>query len=123
MSKAFGARLRAHRLRAKLTQRDLAEALGLDFTYVSKIEGGRVPPPAEGKIELAAKVLKLSADDREELFSLAKRVPSDIEEVVARPKSLRLYRNIRQHSVEEQDKLLDELLEFIERKQSRKPKA
>jgi transcriptional regulator with XRE-family HTH domain len=100
-----------------MTQRELADALGLDFTYVSKIEGGRVPPPAREKIERAVEVLKLSSEEQIGLFVLAEKLPTDMEEwVTNRPETYRLYRSMRELPREEQDRLLDELIEHIERK-------
>jgi transcriptional regulator with XRE-family HTH domain len=36
----FGSRVRAHRLKRKLSQEQLAERAGLHFTYVSSVERG-----------------------------------------------------------------------------------
>lgn len=113
----FGAKLRSYRQRAKLTQRELADALGLDFTYVSKIEGDRVPPPAREKIERAVEVLKLSSDEQIDLFVSAEKLPTDMEAwVTNRPETYRLYRSMRDLPADEQDRLLDELIEQIEKK-------
>src|SRR5712692_1841038 len=38
----FGVRIRALRRKSGLTQRALASAAGVDFTYLSKIENGRL---------------------------------------------------------------------------------
>ena len=43
----FGARLRELRKQLGLTQRELANIVNVDFTYLSKIEGGTAPPPSE----------------------------------------------------------------------------
>lgn len=71
----FGAKIRRLRLKAQLTQRDLAAKVGVDFTYLSKIENGVLPPPAEKIILNLARVLNA---DKDELNALAGRVPSDI---------------------------------------------
>ncbi|MCL4552019.1 MAG: helix-turn-helix domain-containing protein [Candidatus Marsarchaeota archaeon] len=44
---SFGRKLKELRLRADLTQTELAEAVGVDYTYLSKIENDRVEPPSE----------------------------------------------------------------------------
>jgi transcriptional regulator with XRE-family HTH domain len=114
---SFGARLRTFRQRARMTQRELADALDLDFTYVSKIESDRVPPPARGKIERAVEVLKLSPEEQIELFVSAERLPTDMEAwVTNRPEAHRIYRRMRNLPSEEQERLLDEFIERIERK-------
>lgn len=48
----FGARLRELRKQASLSQRELADKVGVNFTYLSKIESGVMPPPQrEGNTE------------------------------------------------------------------------
>jgi len=59
----FGSKLRELRLGKRYTQRDLAGLVGVDFTYLSKIERGRVAPPSEDVIEKLA--LHLDADPEE----------------------------------------------------------
>ena len=81
----FGARIRALRLEAKLSQRDLADRLakrlkGFDFTYLSKIENDRLVPSASAILALAAE-LRGSSD---ELLALAGKAPADVY-ISARP--------------------------------------
>lgn len=54
--KAFGARVRAHRKAAKLTQARLAERLGLSEEWVRRIEGGEAKPSFETIIALAGQL-------------------------------------------------------------------
>lgn len=42
----FGEKLRTDRKRHGKSQRDLAAAVGIDHTYLSKIENGHMPPPS-----------------------------------------------------------------------------
>jgi transcriptional regulator with XRE-family HTH domain len=42
----FGLALRLARRQAGLSQQELAAAVGISATYVSKLEHGRTPPPA-----------------------------------------------------------------------------
>ena len=111
----FGDLVKQYRLRAGLTQRQLAERAKLDFTYVSKIEGNKVPPPARESIEAIASVLKLSPHEREELITLAGRIPTDLEQWAMRPEARRLYRSIQQLPQEEQERVLARLIEEVER--------
>jgi transcriptional regulator with XRE-family HTH domain len=65
----FGERIRDLRKARQLTQREFAEKLGIDYTYVSKIENGKNDhPPSEAVIVLMAHLLDV---DSEELLNLA----------------------------------------------------
>lgn len=75
----FGQRLRELRKHLGLSQRDLAEKVDMDFTYLSKVETGTMPPPSEKKILALAKVLNADSD---ELLSLANKMPSDLAKKV-----------------------------------------
>ena len=96
----FPDRLRELRRAARLSQRALAEQVGVDFTYLSKIENGRVEPPSEGVLQRIAKELadKLGMDETElsdELTTLAGKVPSDLAETLSRnPDVVRLLRSV-----------------------------
>jgi transcriptional regulator with XRE-family HTH domain len=77
----FGERLRELRLQRGLNQRKLAEQVGVDFTYLSKIETGKMPPPSQETIVKLAD--KLDAD-LDELLVLADRVPDDVKDIVTK---------------------------------------
>ena len=103
-------------MRRGLSQRQLAAQAQLDFSYVSKIEGGRVPPPARENIEVLARVLRLSDEEREQLVTLAGTIPTEMEEwVVREPAARQLYRSISQLPAEEQERLLAKLIEQVKR--------
>ena len=97
---AFPDRLRELRRAARMSQRALAEQVGVDFTYLSKIENGRVEPPSEGVLQRIAKELagKLGLDETEmadELITLAGKIPSDLAETLSRnPEVVRLLRSV-----------------------------
>ena len=96
----FPDRLRELRRAARLSQRALAEQVGIDFTYLSKIENGRVEPPSEGVLQRIAKELadRLGRDETElsdELITLAGKIPSDLAETLSRnPEVVRLLRSV-----------------------------
>ena len=73
----FGPRLRELRHAKGLTLRQLAEAVGVDFTYLSKIENGKAGylPGAE-TIRSLAEALETDALD---LLQLADKVPPEME--------------------------------------------
>ena len=75
----LGRRLKELRGRAGLTQRELARRVGVNYSYVSKIEHGAVAPPGEKLIERLTSVL---GADEEELTALAGRIPSDVIEIL-----------------------------------------
>ncbi len=75
----FGARIRELRVKAHLTQQELADKVGIDLSYVSRIENGVLPPPSEQVILKLAKALKV---DKDELVALAGKVPSDIARIL-----------------------------------------
>ena len=70
----LGSRIRELRKTKGMSQRDLADRANIDFTYLSKIENGKVEPPSEIKIKIIAKELGV---DPEELLSLAGKVSSE----------------------------------------------
>ena len=71
----FGAAIRELRVKANLSLRELAARVGIDFTYLSKIECGALPPPSEKVVLRLAEALNA---DRNELLILAGRIPSDV---------------------------------------------
>jgi transcriptional regulator with XRE-family HTH domain len=71
----FGHRIQRLRRELSLTQRQVAEELGLDFTYLSKLENDRGEPPGEETVRNLAAILKT---DEEELLALAGKVPTEL---------------------------------------------
>jgi transcriptional regulator with XRE-family HTH domain len=96
----FPEHLRSMRKEARLSQRELAERVGVDFTYLSKIENRRVEPPSETVLKKIAKELAgvLGQDETElsdELITLAGKIPSDLAETLARnPQAVQFLRSI-----------------------------
>ena len=72
----FGQRIRDLRHEKHLSQRAVAAHVGIDFTYLSKIELGALAPPSETVITRLAVVL---GADVNELINLAGKVPSDLK--------------------------------------------
>ncbi|AFY78951.1 MAG: helix-turn-helix transcriptional regulator [Hydrococcus sp. C42_A2020_068] len=80
MNQSFGHLIRQARKDKGYSQRELAEKLGLDFTYLSKLENNRADyPPKEEVIRALATHLDL---DAEELIFLSGRIPQNDEEVL-----------------------------------------
>ena len=70
----FGGRIRELRKLKDISLRDFADMVEIDFTYLSKIENGKVDPPSEEKIIAMAKKLEV---DAEELLSLAGKISGE----------------------------------------------
>ena len=99
--------MRQLRLAQRLTQRELAERVGVDFTYLSKLENDRMErPPSEDLLRRLAKELETDAD---ELILLAERVPRDVAEIVIRrPEASELLRSMNKLSREEWVQMVQE---------------
>ena len=72
---SFGRRIQQLRRDKKLTQREVAGRLKIDFTYLSKLENDRGDPPGEETILGLADILET---DSEELLALAGKVPAEL---------------------------------------------
>lgn len=75
MAIGFGQALRARRRAAGLSQRRLAEVVGVDFTYISKVENDRLPPPAADTLARIAAAIGVPAED---LLAAAGKVPKTV---------------------------------------------
>ncbi len=73
----LGKILRRRRLEQNLTQRNLALKAHLDYTYVSKIEGGSQSPSVEALVRIAES-LGVSNVELNELLALMGRIPEDL---------------------------------------------
>ncbi len=87
----FRERVRQLRKGKEFTLRALAEKVGVGFTYLSRVETGRMTYgdyPSEGLIRKLAKALDT---DEDELLLLAGKIPEKIKErVLERPEVFRL---------------------------------
>lgn len=86
---AFGERVRELRKAQGMSQRELADRAGIDFTYLSKIENGRMEPPSEQVIRSVAEELDADAD---ELIVLADKFPSDLAQELKTPERVKALR-------------------------------
>jgi transcriptional regulator with XRE-family HTH domain len=82
--KRFGEVIRTRREELKITLRTFAATVEMSPTYLSKVERGEFPPPAEKKIVAIAKQLNLNPD---ELLGLAGRVASDVTQIIQKQPS------------------------------------
>jgi len=81
MGESFGAFLRSLRKRKKRTQRDLAGEVGVDFTYLSKVENETpgFSTVSEGTLLRLAEALDTDPD---EMMTRAGKVPSDVKRML-----------------------------------------
>jgi transcriptional regulator with XRE-family HTH domain len=119
----FGTRLKELRLAKHLSQRELADKVaarlkeqdgrGFDFTYLSKIENERMPPPSQHAILVLAEVLSADSD---ELLALAGKAPSDVSEQLQNEKARIFYRSAvnRNLTPEQWDELIAKLRKITE---------
>ena len=61
--KTFGEVIRRLRGERGLTQRDVAERLGINFTYLSKLENDRGERPGEETVRKLAEILRADAEE------------------------------------------------------------
>jgi HTH-type transcriptional regulator, competence development regulator len=109
----FGERIKRERRAKKKTQRDVADKLEVDFTYISKLENDELPPPAEDKIKALAKYLEINSD---ELFLLAQKTPTDVARLAREPQMPTILRAAK--DLTEDDKTA--LLRWIENRRAKK---
>lgn len=88
----FGRRLRELRRAKDISQRDLAERIGVDFSYLSKIENDRMAPPSAKMVEALARELD---GDVDELAVLANKIPSDVVALLTQyPEAIKAFRSL-----------------------------
>ena len=91
MKNAFGKSIRRRReslipLDPQFGLRQVAASVGIQPSYLSKVERGLVPPPSEATIMRLAQALNL---DRDELLAQAGKISPDVRGIVLkRPKLL-----------------------------------
>jgi transcriptional regulator with XRE-family HTH domain len=94
----FGQKIRQLRKARNLTQRELADKVaarlkaedrrGFDFTYLSKIENDKTPPPSIPVIIQLARVLD---GDEHELISLAGKVSPELGKALKESQGARIF--------------------------------
>ncbi len=80
MSTPFSERLKEERRKAGISQRRLAELAGVDFSYISKLENGRMPPPAADTIVKIAQSIGCAS---EELLAAAQKLPGEVGSILS----------------------------------------
>lgn len=77
MSEKFALTIKKQREYAGITLREMAKDIGIDFTYLSKIENGKADPPSE---ETIRKIARYFEYPELELVLLAGKMPAEIQQ-------------------------------------------
>ena len=89
--------------------RQLAERAGVDFSYISKLENGRLPAAAD---ETVVRIWRYLGCPAEEFFTAAKKLPTELgESLVGEPAAIRFLQEASrlQLSQKEWERMLGEL--------------
>ncbi|PKN31141.1 MAG: XRE family transcriptional regulator [Deltaproteobacteria bacterium HGW-Deltaproteobacteria-21] len=90
METTFGQMLRELRRSKGMSQRDLSAKVGVDFSYISKLENDRLPPPAADTVMRICQVL---GADPNNLLAVTGKVPTEVKEMLTRnPSALQFVR-------------------------------
>ena len=67
----FGAFIQSKREEKKITLRKMADMLGFSAPFLSDVEKDRRNPPDLAKLELIARILELTYEEKETMYNLA----------------------------------------------------
>jgi transcriptional regulator with XRE-family HTH domain len=93
MKTTFGRLLKEIRRSKNISQRDLAKSVGCDFTYISKIENDRLPPPAAETIQKICEVLETPC---EILFANSGKMTSEVKDIITNPEAVKFLQEVHQ---------------------------
>ncbi|MBS1789711.1 MAG: helix-turn-helix transcriptional regulator [Acidobacteria bacterium] len=115
MKDALGDKIRELRKQKGLTQRQLAEAVEIDFTYLSKIENGKLPyTPSAGTLKRLS--VELEADELE-LLRLAEKLPVDMQKIAQSEHALNF---LRRASGIKSPQEWEDLFAFLDKKEQQR---
>src|ERR1044072_2325787 len=117
MKEKLGNKIKELRKEKGLTQRELADAVGIDFTYLSKIENGNLPySPSVATLKRLAGRLEI---DELELLRLADKLPGDVQKIAHSEHGLNFLRRAANFKSPQEWEELFTFLEDKERKAQR----
>jgi len=109
----IGQRIREIRKSRNLTQRELADRVGINFTYLSRVENDRLDDEQTPREETLQRIAKALNADPDELLLLARRIPDAYRDrILSRPGMFRKLLNLS-------DVALEEMVAQLERQPSR----
>jgi transcriptional regulator with XRE-family HTH domain len=109
---SFGGTLQKVRRAKRKTQREIADAIGMDYAYFSRIENDHFDyTPSRETVEKMVDALECTEQERHELLAAADRIDEEIERVAKltnkRPELRELFRTAAGMPREEVQKLID----------------
>ncbi|MDH4229873.1 MAG: helix-turn-helix domain-containing protein [Nitrospirota bacterium] len=113
MDGRFGHEVRMLRTKRNIGLRKFAKQVGISPTYLSKIERGEFPPPAEDKVVAIADALE---QDHDEMLALSGRIATDLKQVILR--SPREFGHLLRVADGLRDDVLDQLTQEVQRLQA-----
>jgi transcriptional regulator with XRE-family HTH domain len=93
MKETFGTVLKNIRRLKNISQRELADKVGVDFTYISKIENDRLPPPSA---ETVIKISEVLGSPKEILLSQSGKVSNDLKDVMSSPEAIKFLHEVKE---------------------------
>jgi len=101
MEQTFGEKLKQIRRLNGISQRELAAKVGVDFSYISKVENDRLPPPSSETIERICGALGVPVED---LLVLARKPPAGMTEIMSSsPDALKFFRDAKSMNLDENE--------------------
>lgn len=90
-NKSYGQILKDLRRSKGISQRELAEKVGVDFTYISKIENDRLKPPAADTTIKMCQILEVSS---ELLLFTSGKISTEITDVITSSEEALRFMNV-----------------------------
>lgn len=112
----FGEYIREKRKEKRVSLRKLAGQLGINFTYLSKIENNELAPPSEKKILALAEALELDADY---LFHLADKPTGELAHLAVQPHMPMILRAAKDLTDDERREVVDYIVQRRLQRQSK----
>lgn len=122
---SFGKTLQRIRRKKEMTQREVAQKIGMDYSYFSRLENDRFDSkPTRETIDKIAEALECTEEERGELLTAAGRIDEELENAAliagGQPKIGRLFRAVVKLPPEKIDEIMQKVESELEA--SRKPK-
>jgi len=97
----FGKRVRQLRKEMQMTLREVADRVGVGFTYLSKIENDKLEEGHKASEQLIHRLAVELGGDEDELLLLAEKVPEPIRRrVIERPEAFRILAELRDEDLD-----------------------
>ena len=98
----IGQRIREIRKSRNLTQRELADRVGINFTYLSRVENDRLDDEQTPREETLQRIAKALEADPDELLLLARRIPDSYRDrILSSPGVFRKLLNLSDADLED----------------------